>query len=117
MHRLTSWIDPGLASWLAAGLSLSVLVLGVFAYRAVREWERTATQLAQQRAQERADMLVLALTRDMRGAQETMLSSQDWTDLLLEGPQGVTDLLASTFARFPYPEVFFAWRARSRNAS
>lgn len=111
MHRVTSWVSPWLASWLAIGVSLSVLVLGFFAYRAVREWERTATLLAERRAQEHADMLVLALTRDMRGAQESLLSSQDWTDLLLEDSQGITDVLASTFARFPYPEAFFAWRA------
>lgn len=110
MRRLTSWVSPRLASWLAVGLSLSVLVLGIFAYRAVREWERTATLLAERRAQEHADMLVLALTRDMRGAQESLLSSQQWTDLPLEDSQGITDVLASTFARFPYPEAFFAWR-------
>lgn len=110
MHRLTSWASPRLASWLAVGASLSVLVLGIFAYRAVREWERTATLLAERRAQERADMLVLALTRDMRGAQESLLSSQERTDLLLDDSQGIADVLASTFARFPYPEAFFAWR-------
>lgn len=109
MSALSSRVSPRLASWLAVGVCASVVVLGVFAYRGVREWERTATLLAERHAQESADMLALALTRDMRGAQESVLSSQDWSDSMPDGSYDLSSLVASTFARFPYPEVFFAW--------
>jgi len=109
ISHLSSRISPQLASWLAIGLCSSVIVLGVLAFRAVREWEHTATLLAERHAQESADMLALALTRDMRGAQEAVLSSQDWSESMQDGAYDLSTIVASAFARFPYPEVFFSW--------
>jgi signal transduction histidine kinase len=94
---------------LAIGVCASVALLAAFAFQAVREWEHTATLLAERHAQEGADLLALALTRDMRGAQETVLSSQDLSDSMPDGSFEASDEIASTFARFPYPELFFAW--------
>jgi signal transduction histidine kinase len=68
-----------------------------------------ATLLAERHAQESADMLALALTRDMRGAQEAVLSSQDWSESMQDGAYDLSTTVASAFARFPYPEVFFSW--------
>src|SRR5689334_20290699 len=118
MARLTSPANLKVAAALAIGVCASVLVLGIYAYRAVNEWQRTATLLAERHAQEGADQLALALTRDMRGAQTSVFSSEEWSDVfgsLNQGPMlgpwngvsGVNALAASTFARFPYPEVFF----------
>lgn len=117
MARLSSRVSPRLASWLAVGVFAFVVTLGVFAYRGVREWERTATLLAERHAQESADMLALALTRDMRGAQESVLSSQDWSNAMPDGSYDLSGVVASTFARFPYPEVFFAWSGVGSEAS
>jgi signal transduction histidine kinase len=108
--RIASLANRRLAGWLAVGVCASVALLSVLAYRAVREWQRTATLLAERHAQEGADLLVLALTRDMRGAQGSVLSSPDWSDSMPDGGYDLTDLVASTFARFPYTELFFAWR-------
>jgi hypothetical protein len=108
--RLAAVDNRRLVGWLAFSVCASVVLLGVFAYRAVREWQRTATLLAERHAQEGADLLVLALTRDMRGAQASVLSSQDWSDSMPDAGYDLTDLVASTFARFPYTEIFFAWR-------
>ena len=89
---------------------VSVALLGAFTYRATHEWQRSATLLAERRAQQGADLLALALTRDMRAAQASVLSSQDWNGSSGESASEASRLLASAFARFPYPEVFFSWR-------
>jgi signal transduction histidine kinase len=117
MSRFAPPLNLRLAALLALGVCGSVAVLGLSAYRAVREWERTAILLAERHAQEGADMLALALTRDMRGAQESVLSSEDWLDSSPFGPGDVRNLVSSTFARFPYPELFFKWRGQDGKQS
>jgi hypothetical protein len=110
--RLASFVSTRIAWVLAVGVCASVALVGLFAFRAVREWERTATLLAERHAQEAADLLALALTRDMRGAQESVLSNPDWTRPMSDGAYDLSGLVASAFARFPYPELFFAWTGR-----
>jgi len=117
ISKLSSHVSSRLALWLAVGVCASVIVLGVFAYQGVREWERTATQLAERHAQESADMLAVALTRDMRGAQESVLSSRDWSDSIEDGSSDLRGLVASAFARFPYPELFFVWSGAGAEGS
>jgi len=102
--------SPRLAVILAAALALSVAVLGWLGYRAIREWQLSATLFAERRAQEAADLLATTLTRDMRAVQVSVLSSNDWVETMLQPPYDVTQLVASAFARYPYPESFFAWR-------
>lgn len=87
----------------------SLLTLAWFGYRAVSGWRRSAEDLAARRAAEAADRLATALTRDMRGAQTSVLTSVQWDASLLSAPRDVRPLIASAFARFPYPESFFAW--------
>ena len=90
----------GVLVGIVAILSLAALVwLG---YGAVTEWQRSAQMLAQRRAEAAADLLVTALTRDMRGVQGSVLSSAQRTHTA-----DVYDLIAGAFARYPYPEVFF----------
>jgi signal transduction histidine kinase len=88
-----------------------------FGYRAVREWQRSATLLAERQASESVDMLVKALTRDMRGAQANVLSSPRWDEFMLDPPYDVRNLAESAFARYPYPESFFAWRSTRGQSS
>ena len=117
MTRLWSWLGRlrtrlgrGLAGWLAAGVCISIALLTWSAYRAIAGWERSASQLAERRASEIADLLLTALARDMRGVQNSVLTSPYWDSGTLDPPSGVTRLVATAFARYPYPESFFAWR-------
>jgi signal transduction histidine kinase len=107
--RLATALSPRYAGVLAFALSVSMAVLGLFAYRAIREWQSSATLVAERRAQEAADLLANALRRDMRAVQASILSSQDWDELTVAPPYDVVQLVAIAFARYPYPELFFAW--------
>lgn len=97
------------AFWLIAGVGCSVLALAWFGFRATREWRRSSLMLVQSRAEETADVLVRTLARDMRGVDETILSSVHWDELPLDTPHEIGDRVASAFARYPYPEAFFMW--------
>lgn len=66
--------------------------------------------VAERRAGEMANLLVSAITRDMRAAQTVVLTSLEAGQLALEPPYDVSDAAASAFARYPYPESFFASR-------
>jgi hypothetical protein len=83
--------------------ALSVVGLAWIGYLAIAEWQRSASLVASRRAESTADLLVTALARDMRGAQTSVLSSPHRAD-----PSDAHDLIASAFARYPYPEAFFA---------
>lgn len=95
-----------LTTWLVAGVVVSVGALAFIGYRAVTEWQRSATLLVQGRADAAVDLFVQALARDMRGAQASVLPSTQHADTDSE-----FDLVASAFARYPYPEVFVSARA------
>jgi signal transduction histidine kinase len=99
-----SWI-----SWAAFGAVVSVGVLSWLGYRAITEWQRSAELVAERNATTSADLLLTAVTRDMRGVQRTVLSAL----LLEESRYGATlnlNDVASAFARYPYPEAFFVAR-------
>lgn len=115
--RFGAALSPRLGVALALGLSVSLGIIGRFGYQAMREWEHTALLLEQRRAQEAADLLATALMRDMRAVQASVLSSQDWNEFMLDPPYEVSELVASAFARYPYPESFFAWRRQPRPGS
>jgi signal transduction histidine kinase len=99
--------------WLAAGIFASVALLLWFGYRAVDEWQHSSSQLSERRSSEAADLLLKALTRDMRGAQETVLNAREWDHYSVDHPSEISNLVASAFARYPYPESFFAWDGSS----
>jgi signal transduction histidine kinase len=98
---------------LVAGIAASILVTGALAYRAVHGWRHSATLLAEQRAVETADRLATVLSRDMRGVQTTVLASAQWDQFMLDPPFDVRTTAASAFARYPYPESFFAWSSQA----
>jgi signal transduction histidine kinase len=99
-----------LAGWMAAGVCLSVALLSWFGYRAIRESQQSARLLLERRTSDAADLLVMALSRDMRGVEASVLASSQWTDVMLDPPYDIGNLVASAFARYPYPESFFGWR-------
>ncbi|MCX6553006.1 MAG: HAMP domain-containing sensor histidine kinase, partial [Acidobacteria bacterium] len=106
-----------LTSALVVAVVLAFAAFGWFGYRAVNGWRYSATLLASQRAAEAADRLVTALGRDMRGVQSTVLNSAQWDQFMLDPPYDVRTLAASAFARYPYPESFFAWRGPATPAA
>jgi two-component system phosphate regulon sensor histidine kinase PhoR len=103
--------------WLTALLAVSVC-LGIatllgFGYRATREWQRSSELLIERDTAESADLLVTAVTRDMRGAHSRVLANRDWGELSLESLTDTSDQVATAFARYPYPESFFSWQHNS----
>ena len=103
--------------WLTALLAVSVC-LGIatllgFGYRATREWQRSSELLIERETEESADLLVTAVTRDMRGAHSRVLANRDWGELSLESLTDTSDQVATAFARYPYPESFFSWQANT----
>jgi signal transduction histidine kinase len=112
-HRVT----PSLTGWMAAGVCLSVALLSWFGYRAVLHAQRSAALLLERRTSDAADVLVMALSRDMRGVEASVLSSSEWSDVMLDPPYDVATVVASAFARYPYPESFFGWRGELTRSS
>jgi signal transduction histidine kinase len=108
--RPTRWIRSNLTQSFVLVMCTSLALLGVFTYRATNQWQRSAMLLAARRAQQAADLLTLALIRDMRSAQASVLASQDWSAATPQRSAEASHLLASAFARLSYPEVFFSWR-------
>lgn len=106
----TRWA-PRLSTALALLVAGAVLGMWAFGFRATREWKRSSLQLVESRAQELAELLVTGLTRDMRGAQATILANRDWAALPATSASDTLDQVASAFARYPYPESFFQWTA------
>jgi signal transduction histidine kinase len=109
--RSADSLYSGLAAWLAMGVCLFVVILSWYGYRAILEWQRSYELLAERRSREGANLLLEALTRDMRGVQAAVLTSPDWGRFAGERPYEMSNLVASAFARYPYPESFFVWGA------
>jgi signal transduction histidine kinase len=100
----------GLALWLPLGVCVSVVVLTWLGYQSLWEWQRSALLLSNRRAGETADLFVMALARDMRAVQNGVLVSRHWDGYMLDSPYDLSLLVAGAFARYPYPESFFAAR-------
>ncbi|MEO8679122.1 MAG: HAMP domain-containing sensor histidine kinase [Vicinamibacterales bacterium] len=111
MPRESTWLIGKATGWLATGVFLSVALLFWFGYHAIQEWRQSALLLAERRSNEAVDLLVEALSRDMHGVQESVLASQQWQQFAGHEPYEMGSLVASAFARYPYPESFFAWKA------
>ena len=60
----------GLADWLPLAISVFVILLSWYGYRAMLEWRRSYEILAERRSQESADLLLKAIVRDMRAVHE-----------------------------------------------
>jgi signal transduction histidine kinase len=107
-----------LVAWMIALIAVSVGILSWSGYRAIREWRRSSLLFAKSQAEDAANLLVTALTRDMRAVQTAVLPSLDWRDFLINSPGEARDAVATTFARYPYPDSFFAlhWYTAGKSA-
>jgi signal transduction histidine kinase len=95
-------------NWLAIGVVISAIALAWLGYRAISEWQQQATLLARRSADAAVDLLVTAITRDMRAVQTSVLASLHFD----KKPTSTLDLnaIGSAFARYPYPDAFFSGR-------
>jgi signal transduction histidine kinase len=99
------------SNFLTIFVFLGITTLLAFGYRVTREWQHgVAVRIAHQN-EESADLIIRAITRDMRGAQARILANRDWdAPLPAAFARDMTEQVATTFARYPYPESFFTWR-------
>ena len=109
IDAITALLRRVSVGWLVGAIVASTATLMVLGYAAVAQWQRSARLLAQRRADGGVELLVTALTRDMRGVQTSVLPylalEQQVTQTLLD-----VHSVGSAFARYPYPEAFFAAR-------
>jgi signal transduction histidine kinase len=90
---------------------LGIAVLLIWEYRVTRASQQGISLRITHQNEETADLIIKAITRDMRGAQTSILANRDWDALPPVGSDlDITEQVATTFARYPYPESFFAWR-------
>jgi signal transduction histidine kinase len=109
VEKVIAW-GGWLTALLAVSVCLGIATLLGFGYRATREWQRSSDLLIERDTEESADLLVTAVTRDMRGAHSRVLANRDWGELSLESLTDTSDQVSTAFARYPYPESFFSWQ-------
>jgi len=96
---------------LVGGLCVAVLGLLGLSYRSIEQWRRSDALLAEQRAEVMMTLLAASLSRDMRGAQVSVVLPLELVDIVQEPPYDLRDTFARALARFPYAESFFVWRS------
>jgi signal transduction histidine kinase len=109
IEKVIEW-GGWLTALLAVAVCLGIATLLAFGYRATREWQRSSEALIARDTEQSADLLVTAVTRDMRGAHSRVLANRDWGELSLESLTDTSAQVATAFARYPYPESFFSWQ-------
>lgn len=95
---------------LTAALTAATGALVWVGYRATEEWEHSLTMLVDRQADETLALLAAAINRDMKAAQLSVLVPINHEALVLDPPFDLATVFARAFARFPYPESFFAWK-------
>jgi signal transduction histidine kinase len=95
---------------MALGVCGSIALLTWFAYRAIRQWQQSSALVIQQRTDQAVNLLSTALAHDMRAVQRSVLPLPERDSTASDSPKDLGDLVASAFARYPYPESFFYWR-------
>jgi len=99
------------SNFLTIFVFLGIAALLAFGYRVAREWQQGVVVRIAHQNEESADLIIKAITRDMRGAQVRILANRDWdAPLTPDFTRDMTEQVATTFARYPYPESFFIWR-------
>src|SRR5712691_4484117 len=79
------------SSFLTISVFLGIATLLAFGYSVAREWQQgVAARIAHQN-EETADLIIKAITRDMRGVQARILANRDW-----ESPPPVTSAVDMT---------------------
>jgi hypothetical protein len=96
---------------LGAALCAAVLTLLWVANRAFSGWQRTTVALAERRAEEKALLLSVALDRDMKAFQSSVLGRFGERRLAFRNPYDLFDIVAAAFAQYPYADCIFVWRS------
>lgn len=103
--------------WIIAAAAIGVpATLAYLGFRATEEWQHSTRLLVEQRTSETVTLMIMALNRDMRAVQGEVLPRLE----SLNSKPAIYDLsdeITTAFARFPYPESFFTWAARSGSAA
>src|SRR5262245_50125936 len=105
----TSW-----SVWMAVVGLGGVFALGYAALWLASELQHNALLLADRQSELAARILTSAITRDMRGAQTTVLDSPEVKTARFDSTLDLEEIVARAFARYPYPECFFAWSSEHR---
>jgi len=99
------------SKFLTVAVFLGIAALLMWEYRVTRASQQSMAARVARQNEETADLIIKAITRDMWGAQSRILANRDWE---APPPAGstldITEQVATTFARYPYPESFFTWR-------
>jgi signal transduction histidine kinase len=95
----------------AAGLALATGLTFWLGLRATRAWQSSTRDAADTRANEVAALLTVALERDMKGGQVSVLVPFN-EGLVNSPPYELADRFARGFARFPYLDSFYVWTER-----
>jgi len=98
---------------LAVGALVSLGVLSWFGYRAIVEWRNSSLLVVERRTSEAADLMLQAIIRDMRGVQQSILTSTQWIEFAPDRPSEASSVVAAAFALYPYPESFFIWQGEA----
>ena len=97
-------------------LSLAVFTLIWVGNQAVYGWRQSAALLAERRAQEKAMLLSVALDRDMKAVQTSVLARFGGRRLAFRDPYELFDLVTAAFSQYPYADSLFVWRAAPSTA-
>jgi signal transduction histidine kinase len=95
---------------MAAFLAATILMLWL-GFRATREWQRSTVASVEARGNEMLALLAVALEKDMNGGQLEILLPINRPMLDESSLYDLADLFAGGFARFPYVESVFVWKA------
>ncbi len=99
------------SSFLTISVFVGIATLLAFGYLVARDWQQGVVVRITHQNEESADLIIKAITRDMRGAQARILANRDWdAPVPADFTRDMTEQVATTFARYPYPESFFVWR-------
>lgn len=85
-------------------------------HRAFVGWQQSSVLLAERRAEEKAMLLSVALDRDMKAVQASVLARFGGRRLAFRNPYELFDLVSAAFAQFPYADALFVWRPEPGHA-
>ncbi|RPJ78686.1 MAG: hypothetical protein EHM13_14290, partial [Acidobacteria bacterium] len=106
-----TWLPRALAAAMVLGC-LATLWLG---YWATEGWRRSSIELVERTLDEQIGLAWMVLTRDMRGAQASILTVSG-ENLREAVANELLDTCARLFAMYPYPESVFSWGRDAKGA-
>jgi signal transduction histidine kinase len=107
--RSLGWLRTP-AALLALALCAATGMLAWHDYTTTLAWQRSSGLLLERRADEALELLASAYSRDMHGAQASVLAVLGGARFSDDGLQEMRSDAANAFARYPYIESLFAWR-------